>query len=157
MGEKNVYTMEVLTIVLQQLMEQKEIPLLLMRTVIQTVALYPHLIGFTMNILQRLIVKQVWKQKTLWDGFIKCCQRTKPQSFTVLLQLPPSQLRLLLETAADMREPLLEHVQGFTESQRQHVPSNIMEVLYNVSPTDAQLNNAAPEEVNDESQPTDQQ
>ena len=37
----------------------QDIPLLLMRTVIQTVALYPHLIGFTMNILQRLIVKQV--------------------------------------------------------------------------------------------------
>ena len=37
----------------------QDIPLLLMRTVIQTVALYPHLIGYTMNILQRLIVKQV--------------------------------------------------------------------------------------------------
>ena len=57
--EKSIYTMEVLTIVLQQLMEQKEIPLLLMRTVIQSLALYPHLQGFTMNILQRLIVKQV--------------------------------------------------------------------------------------------------
>ena len=57
--EKRQYTMEVLTIVLQQLMEQREIPLLLMRTVIQSVAIYPHLIGFTMNILQRLIVKQV--------------------------------------------------------------------------------------------------
>jgi len=136
--ERNVYTMEVLTIVLQQLMEQKEIPLLLMRTVIQSVALYPNLIGFTMNILQRLIVKQVWKQKMLWEGFIKCCERTKPQSFRVLLQLPPAQLRLLLDAASDMREPLLEHVQGFTESQRQHVPSNIMEVLYNVAPAEPQ-------------------
>ena len=77
-----------MTIVLQQLMEQKDIPLLLMRTVIQSVALYPNLIGFTMNILQRLIVKQVWKQKMLWEGFIKCCERTKPQSFRVLLQVP---------------------------------------------------------------------
>ena len=136
--ERNVYTMEVLTIVLQQLMEQKEIPLLLMRTVIQSVALYPNLIGFTMNILQRLIVKQVWKQKMLWEGFIKCCERTKPQSFRVLLQLPPAQLRLLLDAANDMREPILEHVQGFTESQRQHVPSNIMEVLYNVAPAEPQ-------------------
>ena len=57
--QKSMYTMEVLTIVLQQLMEQREIPLLLMRTVIQSVAIWPHLIGFTMNILQRLIVKQV--------------------------------------------------------------------------------------------------
>merc|ERR1712059_177313 len=136
--EKSVYTMEVLTIVLQQLMEQKEIPLLLMRTVIQSVALYPNLIGFTMNILQRLIVKQVWKQKMLWEGFIKCCERTKPQSFRVLLQLPPPQLRMLLDSATDLREPLLEHVQGFTESQRQHVPGTIMEVLYNVAPSNAE-------------------
>ena len=127
--DKNVFSMEVLTIVLQQLMEQKDIPLLLMRTVIQSVALYPNLIGFTMNILQRLIVKQVWKQKMLWEGFIKCCERTKPQSFRVLLQLPPAQLRMLLDSAPDMREPLLEQVQGFTESQRQHVPASIMAVL----------------------------
>ena len=134
--DKSVFTMEVLTIVLQQLMEQKDIPLLLMRTVIQSVALYPNLIGFTMNILQRLIVKQVWKQKMLWEGFIKCCERTRPQSFRVLLQLPPAQLRLLLEAAPDMREPLLEQVQGFNESQRQHVPATIMAVLYNVTQPD---------------------
>merc|ERR1719315_928586 len=150
--EKTVYTMEVLTIVLQQLMEQKEIPLLLMRTVIQSVALYPNLIGFTMNILQRLIVKQVWKQKMLWEGFIKCCERTKPQSFRVLLQLPPPQLRLLLEAANDMREPLLEHVQGFTESQRQHVPSTIMEVLYNVAPAETQPEPEVPAEPSEPDQ-----
>jgi len=129
--EKSIYTMEVLTIVLQQLMEQKEIPLLLMRTVIQSLALYPHLQGFTMNILQRLIVKQVWKQKTLWDGFIRCCQRTKPQSFTILLQLPPPQLKQLLVDAEDLRDPLLVHVQNFTEAQRRHVSTAIMAVLYN--------------------------
>ena len=145
--DKNVYTMEVLTIVLQQLMEQKDIPLLLMRTVIQSVALYPNLIGFTMNILQRLIVKQVWKQKMLWEGFIKCCERTKPQSFRVLLQLPALQLRMLLDAAPDMREPLLEQVQSFTESQRQHVPASIMSVLYNVAP--------APGEQGDQSQETE--
>ena len=71
----------------------------------------------------------------LWEGFIKCCERTKPQSFRVLLQLPPAQLKMLLDSAPDMREPLLEQVQGFTESQRQHVPASIMQVLYNVSPT----------------------
>ena len=42
---------------------------------------------------------------------------------------------MLLDSAPDMREPLLEQVQGFTESQRQHVPASIMQVLYNVSPT----------------------
>ena len=35
---------------------------------------------------------QVWKYPKVWEGFIKCCQRTKPQSFQVILQLPPQQL-----------------------------------------------------------------
>ncbi|CAB4065455.1 SYMPK [Lepeophtheirus salmonis] len=104
-AEKSIYTQEVLVIVLQQLMELPTIPLLLMRTVIQSLTAYPKLIGFVMNILQRLIVKQVWRQKTLWDGFVKCCERTVPQSYT-------------------------KHVQSFTESQRAHVSAAIMEVLY---------------------------
>lgn len=63
-GEKNVYTSEVLAVVMQQLMEQNPLPILLMRTVIQSLTMYPRLGGFVMNILSRLIVKQVGHQ--LW-------------------------------------------------------------------------------------------
>uniref|UniRef100_A0A4W4EB46 Symplekin n=1 Tax=Electrophorus electricus TaxID=8005 RepID=A0A4W4EB46_ELEEL len=91
-GEKNVYTSEVLAVVMQQLMEQNPLPMLLMRTVIQSLTMYPRLGGFVMNVLSRLILKQVWKYPKVWEGFVKCCQRTKPQSYSVLLQLPPSQL-----------------------------------------------------------------
>ena len=58
-AEKSVYTQDVLALVLQQLMEQTPLPTLLMRTVIQSLTLYPRLLGFVMNILQRLITKQV--------------------------------------------------------------------------------------------------
>lgn len=44
---------------MQQLMEQNPLPMLLMRTVIQSLTMYPRLVGFVMNILSRLIVKQV--------------------------------------------------------------------------------------------------
>lgn len=44
---------------MQQLMEQNPLPMLLMRTVIQSLTMYPRLGGFVMNILSRLIVKQV--------------------------------------------------------------------------------------------------
>jgi len=57
--EKGVYTQEVLAVVMQQLMDQNPLPTLLMRTVLQSLSLYPRLSGFVMNILQRLIVKQV--------------------------------------------------------------------------------------------------
>ncbi|KAK3508762.1 hypothetical protein QTP70_004239 [Hemibagrus guttatus] len=128
-GEKNVYTSEVLAVVMQQLMEQSPLPMLLMRTVIQSLTMYPRLGGFVMNILSRLIPKQVWKYPKVWEGFVKCCQRTKPQSYTVLLQLPPAQLASVFERCAEMREPLLQHVRSFTPHQQAHIPSSIMAIL----------------------------
>ncbi|XP_046384169.1 symplekin [Ischnura elegans] len=135
-AEKQVYTQEVLAVVMQQLMEQSPLPTLLMRTVIQSLSLYPRLIGFVMNILQRLILKQVWKQKKVWEGFIKCCQRTKPQSFQVLLQLPPAQLSDVFDNSPDLRQPLQAHVMALTENQRAHIPQAIMDVLMGASRLD---------------------
>lgn len=60
---------------------------------------------------------QVWKQKKVWEGFVRCCQRTKPQSFQVLLQLPADQLKDVFQICPDLREPLLEHVNKLTETQ----------------------------------------
>ncbi|KAF7655817.1 hypothetical protein LDENG_00049490 [Lucifuga dentata] len=128
-GEKNVYTSEVLAVVMQQLMEQSPLPMLLMRTVIQSLTMYPRLGGFVMNILSRLILKQVWKYPKVWEGFVKCCQRTKPQSYSVLLQLPPAQLTSVFERCPEMREPLLQHVHSFTPHQQAHIPASIMSVL----------------------------
>ncbi|XP_030614662.1 symplekin [Archocentrus centrarchus] len=128
-GEKNVYTSEVLAVVMQQLMEQNPLPMLLMRTVIQSLTMYPRLGGFVMNILSRLIVKQVWKYPKVWEGFVKCCQRTKPQSFSVLLQLPPAQLTSVFERCPEMKAPLLQHVHSFTPHQQAHIPTSIMAVL----------------------------
>ncbi|XP_067113761.1 symplekin isoform X1 [Osmerus mordax] len=128
-GEKNVYTSEVLAVVMQQLMEQSPLPMLLMRTVIQSLTMYPRLGGFVMNILSRLILKQVWKYPKVWEGFVKCCQRTKPQSFSVLLQLPPPQLTSVFERCPEMRDPLLQHVHSFTPHQQAHIPASVMAVL----------------------------
>ncbi|KAM8857562.1 symplekin isoform 1-T2 [Synchiropus picturatus] len=128
-GEKNVYTSEVLAVVMQQLMEQNHLPMLLMRTVIQSLTMYPRLCPFVMNILSRLIIKQVWKYPKVWEGFVKCCQRTKPQSFSVLLQLPAAQLESIFERNPEMREPLLFHVRSFMPNQQAHIPASIMAVL----------------------------
>ncbi|KAL8219837.1 UNVERIFIED_CONTAM: hypothetical protein K2H54_034687 [Gekko kuhli] len=128
-AERNVYTSEVLAVVMQQLMEQNPLPMLLMRTVIQSLTMYPRLGGFVMNILSRLILKQVWKYPKVWEGFIKCCQRTKPQSFQVILQLPPQQLNAVFEKCPELREPLLAHVRSFTPHQQAHIPNSTMAIL----------------------------
>ncbi|KAM4642283.1 symplekin isoform 2-T2 [Discoglossus pictus] len=141
---RTVYTSEVLAVVLQQLMDTTPLPMLLMRTVIQALGMYPRLGGFIMNILARLIYKQVWKYPKVWEGFIKCCQRTKPQSFSVLLQLPPPQLLSVLQTSPDLRDPLLAHVRAFTPHQLAHVPHSIIGILEAESRTDPESEEAPP-------------
>lgn len=59
----------------------------------------------------------MWKYPKVWEGFIKCCQRTKPQSFQVILQLPPQQLGAVFDKCPELREPLLAHVRSFTPHQ----------------------------------------
>nr|XP_039265830.1 symplekin-like [Styela clava] len=128
-AEKAVYTSEVLVTVINHLVEQAEIPTLLMRTVIQSLITYPRLSGFVMNVLQRLILKKVWEQEKVWDGFIRCCQRMKPQSFQVLLQLPSVQLSSVFDSAPELREPMLQYVERFTPQQKLHVNKDVLALL----------------------------
>ncbi|KAL1458644.1 hypothetical protein WDU94_008778 [Cyamophila willieti] len=77
-----------------------------------------------------IYTQEVWEQKTVWEGFIKCCQRTVPQSYQVILQLPPLQLSDLFGKCPELKSPLLDHVLSFTENQRTHIPQGVMDVLY---------------------------
>lgn len=134
-AERQTYTAEVLAIVMQRLIEQNPLPTLLMRTVIQSLSLYPKLIGFVMNTLQTLIQKQIWKQKKVWEGFIKCCQRTKPQSFAILLQLPAPQLMTVFRSSPDLKLALRQHVSSFTDSQPP-LPPSILEAIFSENELD---------------------
>lgn len=128
-GEKEIYTQEVLAVVVQHLMEISPLPTLFMRTVIQSLGMCPRLVGFVMNILSKLINKQVWKQPKVWQGFVKCCQMTKPQSFPVLLQLPSKQLDSALEMSPDVKEELVAHIETLTPHQRAHIPKSVLLLL----------------------------
>lgn len=135
-AEKNIYTQEVLAVVIQLLAEENPMPTLLMRTVMQTLSLYPRLVGFVMNILQRLIPKQVWKQKKIWEGFVMCCERTMPQSFPVLFMLPIPQLRSVLSSHPELHAALRQHVHNLTDSQRGHIPPSIVETIFAEQPAE---------------------
>lgn len=129
LAEKECFTHDILAIVLQQLVEIVPLPTLTMRTIIQSLTLYPKLAGFVTNLLQRLIPKQVWKQKVVWDGFLKCCQRLKPTSLPVLMTLPPPQLIEALNTCPDLRQPMIDHANGIIESQGGSVSKITMDIL----------------------------
>lgn len=104
--QRTVFTQQVLAKALNQMVDQTPLPLLFMRTVIQAIDAFPKLVDFVMEILSKLISKQVWRMPKLWVGFLKCISQTQPHSFRVLLQLPSPQLEGALNKYGSLRDPL---------------------------------------------------
>ncbi|KAG8377028.1 hypothetical protein BUALT_Bualt09G0125500 [Buddleja alternifolia] len=107
--QRQIFSQQVLAKVLNQLVEQIPLPMLFMRTVLQAIGVFPSLVEFIMEILSRLVNKQIWKNPKLWVGFMKCALLTKPQSFGVLLQLPQAQLENALNRTPALKAPLVAH------------------------------------------------
>ncbi|GER55800.1 symplekin [Striga asiatica] len=107
--QPQIFTQQVLAKVLNQLVEQIPLPMLFMRTVLQAIGAFPSLVEFIMEILSRLVSKQIWKYPKLWVGFVKCALLTKPQSFSVLLQLPTAQLENALNRTPALKASLTVH------------------------------------------------
>lgn len=104
--QRTVFTQQVLAKALNQMVDQTPLPMLFMRTVIQAIDAFPTLVDFVMEILLKLVGKQVWRMPKLWVGFLKCVSQTQPHSFRVLLQLPSPQLEGALKKFASLRGPL---------------------------------------------------
>ncbi|CAN4106127.1 unnamed protein product [Withania somnifera] len=138
--QREIFTQQVLAKVLNQLVEQIPLPLLFMRTVIQAIGAFPPLVDFIMEILSRLVSKQIWKYPKLWVGFVKCALLTRPQSFGVLLQLPPVQLENALGRTPGLRAPLVAHASQ--EHIKSSLPRSVLTVLGIES--DAQVTSQAP-------------
>ncbi|KAH6836652.1 HEAT repeat-containing protein [Perilla frutescens var. hirtella] len=107
--QRHIFSQQVLAKVLNQLVEQIPLPFLFMRTVLQAIGAFPSLVQFIMEILSRLVSKQIWKNPRQWVGFVKCAHVTLPDSFGVLLQLPAAQLENALNRIPALKAPLVEH------------------------------------------------
>ncbi|KAJ4850650.1 hypothetical protein Tsubulata_037952 [Turnera subulata] len=125
--QRTVFTQQVLARALNQMVDQTPLPLLFMRTVIQAIDAFPSLVDFVMEILSKLVSRQVWKMPKLWVGFMKCVSQTRPHSFHVLLQLPPPQLESALNKHANLRGPLATFASQ--PSMKDSLPRSTLAVL----------------------------
>ncbi|KAI9495403.1 Symplekin tight junction protein C terminal-domain-containing protein [Zychaea mexicana] len=96
---------------LRHLAEQPKIPILLMVTMIRTVSVYKSLVQFILQLLEKLIKKKVWTYPKLWDGFVKCTERTQPESVKMVANLPEAQLKDILLRIPSIQSPLREHAE----------------------------------------------
>lgn len=65
LNEKKIFNSEVLAAVLQQLVDKTPVPVLFMRTLIQSLLIFTSLTPFAMGILSRLVSKLVWESPDL--------------------------------------------------------------------------------------------
>lgn len=127
-AEKHTYTQDVVAGVLQILVEEEPIPVLLMRSVLQALAIYPSLSGLVLNILQTLIEKEVWLNKVAWEGWIKCCERVLPESVSVLLKLPAAPFMASM-TAPVLTAAVRLQVTSLSPSQRVCLPLHVRQII----------------------------
>ncbi|KZV93110.1 hypothetical protein EXIGLDRAFT_674317 [Exidia glandulosa HHB12029] len=107
----DIFGQEVLAVVMQQIVDEPQLPVLFLRTVIQAVRTYRSLIGFvSTTLLSRLITKKIWQNPKLWDGFVMCSKIIAPASFGALLQLPKDQLRDLVHKEPGLKAGLRDYV-----------------------------------------------
>ncbi|CDO73286.1 hypothetical protein BN946_scf185008.g48 [Trametes cinnabarina] len=106
-----IFRSEILAAVMNQLVDEPNLPTLFLRTVIQAVTTYRSLVGFvSTTLLSRLITKKIWTNAPLWEGFIRLAKLIAPASFGALLQLPKDQLRELVDKQPSLKAGLREHV-----------------------------------------------
>ena len=137
-AEKTIYTSEVLAVVLTQLLEVNPVPLLYMRSVIQGLSMWPRMVSFVLNILSKLVTKQVWKSSQVWRGFVKCCAMLGAQAHNLLLTLPAAQLKEAFQLHPALHNPLLQHVQNLPPSQKTLIDKEVL-LLIKSPPPDATL------------------
>ncbi|KAG0203738.1 hypothetical protein BGX28_004086 [Mortierella sp. GBA30] len=114
-----IYKSEIIAVVLQQLLDQANVPSLFMRTVIQAITLYKNLVGFVNSmILARLVHKQVWERPVLWKGFVRCAKMMAPTSSSVLASLPRPQLKEVLSMEPSLKESVDAYLKAKSSGRR---------------------------------------
>jgi symplekin len=135
---RSVFTPEVLSAAINQLAELSPLPVLFMRTMMQALAVAPKLQAFLLEVAQRLVGRQVWKEDSkLWSGFLLFMAKTLPDSCSVLLALPPEQLQSALKS--EKHSKLGRHLQHHLQHNPlacERVPSATLAVINAITEAD---------------------
>jgi CCR4-NOT transcription complex subunit 6 len=98
--------------VLELLEQEKPLPSLLLKTLLQIKETYPTFRNLTLASLSRLAKQptSVWDDKVLWKGFSIACRKLEPHSFGALAELPTMQRELFFVENPTMFEPFRAYV-----------------------------------------------
>jgi len=110
---KAVFNQDVITAALNELVERNPIPMPFMYTVIQSLQYQKGLQTFAVDILERLVEKEIWETSdTLWKGFVKCAETLGTKTIPILIKLPQAQLETLLRESSELNKMLKRAVEN---------------------------------------------
>ncbi|GAM25398.1 hypothetical protein SAMD00019534_085730 [Acytostelium subglobosum LB1] len=108
----SVFKQETMAVTIQQLLGQHTLPANIMRTMIQSLTTYPHLKQFIVDMMRDLVSKQIWNMPQLWRGFLLCATKAKPESLSVIMDLPSSQFDLAINDSGELKTSLIKHLKS---------------------------------------------
>jgi hypothetical protein len=107
-----VFSRKVLEPILNDLVEMKVLPSLLMQTLIQVVGISEGEV-MVAGIMLKLSKKKIWLHASLWEGFVKCLKmdQMKNERYNVLVSLPATQIRKIFEQDKSLIEGFKQYVE----------------------------------------------
>ncbi|VUZ55100.1 unnamed protein product [Hymenolepis diminuta] len=127
--KRQVFTPKRLAEVINRILDHSTLPKVLFFTLLQALDMHPKLSEFTLEFLLKMIKKQVWNTKQLWNGFINCCLKIKNKSYEALLKLPPKHLRGAFEQSPELQTIIRQFVEKFPPASRARVPKEVLKAL----------------------------
>jgi symplekin len=119
LADKALISSEVLVSVIKEVVRRSPLPVIFMRTVLQTLNMYPNLVDFIVTVLDELVAKEIWNTPKLWQGFVHCCEVAKPHSIPVVLKLPKDQLHKLSQSGTSLKAAIDAHLQSLPPEPEQ--------------------------------------
>ncbi|VDO04925.1 unnamed protein product [Rodentolepis nana] len=126
---RQVFTPKRLADVINRVLNHSTHPKVLFFTLLQGLDLHPILSEFTLEFLLKMVKRQVWNTKQLWDGFIQICLKIKQKSYEALLKLPPKHLRDAFTKSPELFSTIRQFVEKFPPASRSRVPVQFLRAL----------------------------
>ena len=127
-SQKQVYTQQLMATILEKLVQQPELPTLLMRVVIKSAVTHPKLKSFIVQKLSLLATRNVWENTHLWTGFKRSMKMFKPLSVSVLFRLPAKPLREVVTDFPELKE-LMQAALEKNESIASTLSADVSKIL----------------------------
>ncbi|AFM98444.1 symplekin domain-containing protein [Encephalitozoon hellem ATCC 50504] len=97
---------------------EKELPLLIVRTLIQTLLKFPNLKNFVVSFLSRLARRNIWKQEEMVEGVVRCFEIVGPAAVDIVMYLDPDAMSKALGKSKGLRSLCREYLRKEASGKR---------------------------------------